>query len=369
MSQRTLSLLFFICLLSLVACQSDAPPPVLPNMLVEVDGEVEVVRQGGSAIPVPIALGAELQLGDRLYLKSGQAAIFCGNETLWASSPISLPLGKHFKLTCQEGRVKSKSKAAGISIVRRPESRASQHIPIALSPRSGFVLNDRPTLRWHLLPGVETYTVTLKSDDGKTRPPVSVSGNVLSYPKQWPSLQAGGAGYRLRVEGEVPRSDEGEIKEGFSLLAPDQAEQVRDLSQRLRERDLSHLSETLLLAKLYLSDEYKLRSEAAELLLALPDGDQVVAVQHLLGETYLEMGRPDEATAAYQQALTLAQNASLPEEQAAAHLRLGLLACAQTDHENARTHWQEALKLYDQMESPKDEVEALLAEVESKCSP
>ena len=95
---------------------------------------------------------------------------------------------------------------------------------------------------------------------------------------------------------------------GFSLLRPQKRQQIAAQVERLRQRSLDDLSLTLLLAELHLNN--KLYSEAVELLLALPDGDQVVAVQHLLGETFLEMKLLDEVTAAYSQALALAQVAS-----------------------------------------------------------
>ena len=362
-SRPTQSVLFLIVFIFLVACQP-APPPVLPNMLVEVAGEAQVLRKGHSEW-VPITLGAELQPGDTL-LVSGGAAVFCGNETQWEASPKLVPDNKNYTVTCSEGRVPSPE--AGISIVRYPEGTDIEQIPYALSPRSGFVLSDRPILRWDLVPGVETYTMTLQSDDRNTRPAVSVSGNVLPYPSEWAVLDANNAAYSLRVKGEVQRTDEGEIDgEGFSLLADDKAQQVGLFSERLHERGLSSPSEALLLAHLYLHEEYNLHSETVELLLAVPDGDQIVAVQRLLGQTYLEMGLPEEATATYSQALTLAEGVNLPEEQATAHLGLSLAACIQADKEEASSHRKDAETLYEQMGWPEEDVEALLTEVDEKC--
>lgn len=355
-SRPTQSILFLITFIFLAACQP-APPPVLPNMLVEVAGKAQVLRKGRSDW-VPITLGAELQPGDILFV-SRQAAVFCGNETQWKTSPKLVPDNKNYTVTCSEGRVPFPE--PGTSLARGDES--NEHIPYAVSPRSGFVLNDQPTLRWDLVPGVETYTVTLESY-GETRPLVSVSGNVLSYPSQWPSLQAG-VDYGLKVEGEVPRTDEGEIDgEGFSLLADDKAQQVRLFSDRLHERGLSSPSEALLLAHLYLHEEYNLHSEAVELLLAVPDGDQIVAIQRLLGQTYLEMGLLHEATDAYTQTLALAEDANLPEAQANAHLGL---SCVHADKEEASSHREDAEALYKQMGWAEEDVEALLAREDEMC--
>jgi hypothetical protein len=140
------------------------------------------------------------------------------------------------------------------------------------------------------------YAVTLKSDDGKERPLVTVAGNEFPYPDEWVPLQAGAAIYRLQIEVEVNGVKMGSNLEGeFWWLSPEKRQQVDAQVERLRQRSLDDLSLTLLLAELHLNN--KLYSEAVALLLKA-DGLKIVAVQRLLGQTYLEMGLLDEATAA-----------------------------------------------------------------------
>lgn len=365
MSLRLFPIFWFI-LLILAACtpakkpeptlpqaEGSANPPVLPNLLLQVTGKIEV-RRAGSALFVPVALGAQVQPGDTLRLVEGEAAIFCGNEALWDASPQSLPVDYDAGVPCQNGR----PPRPALDLVRLRSNNL-----YVLSPRSGFVMDERPTLRWHPVDNVQMYTLRLISDDEKERPPVTVAGNELPYPAEWEPLQAE-VSYRLQIEMEVDglKFDSGQEGE-FLLLSPEKKEQLDAQVERLRQRSLHDLSLTLLLAELHLN--YNLYSEDIELL-RKADHNQV-AVQHLLGETYLQMGLPDEATAAYSQALALAQEAELPEEQAAAHLRLSLLFCSQANEQKADTHKQEALRLYEQMERQKNKVDALLEEVDGAC--
>jgi len=242
------------------------------------------------------------------------------------------------------------------------------------------VLNDRPTLRWHFLSNVEVYTVTLASDDGKQRPVVTVrfpspsrggarEGVELAYPEAWPSLEAGGVNYQLRVEGGGRRSEKVDtFRQGFSLLDPDKAARVRNQVERLRRRPLTEPALTLLLGELHLS--YDLRSEAVEMLEFLPGGDQVAAIQQLLGETYLTMGLFAEAEMAFERALALAQAAGLPEAEAVAHFGLGQAACGQWKGARAEEQWRAAQAQYQALEmaARADEATKWLENATEKCS-
>ena len=89
----------------------------------------------------------------------------------------------------------------------------------------------------------------------------------------------------------------------------------RNRKRKLRARRFNEQALTLVLAELYLNDEYKLRSEAAALLSGAAVED-LPAAQVLLGEVDLEMGLADEAQAAFEHALALAQQSGLPEFEA-----------------------------------------------------
>lgn len=79
--------------------------------------------------------------------------------------------------------------------------------------------------------------------------------------------------------------------------------------ERLQARPLTEPARSLLLAELYLS--YGLRSEAVELLDAIPGADETPAVQSLLGDTYWNMELAEQAEAAYARLLELAQDSAM----------------------------------------------------------
>lgn len=373
--------LFFLTLLLIVgmaACQpttlQPAAPvpamakpdqlPVLPNLLVFKDARVEVRRKDGLT-PVPVTVGAELQPGDVVMVKEGQAAIFCGAELDWETNPPPLTLAKPAGVPCGVGRPPRPYPDATIVRARgggEADTGAANDLYV-LSPRSGWVLNDRPTLVWHEVAGATSYTVTLESDDELIRTTVA-AGSPLPYPAEWEPLQGEGASYRLLVQ--TTDQSSGAKTPGFSLVENQQA--ILGQIERLRQRPLEDPARSLLLAELYLS--YSLRSEAIDLLTALSDADQIIAVQSLLGETYLNMGLVAEGQAAYTRMLTLAQTDGFPESQAQALVGLGFAACAVAAPDAAQQHWLQASELYDQysLTAQAETVQTLLVEGTKQCN-
>ncbi len=347
-----------------------AAPSILPNELVMAEGQVTVKRREATDF-VSVGVGTQLEPGDLLRVEGGNAAIFCGNETLWDSGPITLTAGKSHGVPCLAGR--SPRSAPDLTRLRGETGPSVDNIPYVLSPRSGFVRSDRPTLRWHTLVDTGVYTVTLAGDDGLERPAVQASGGELAYPGAWPSLAGEGASYRLVVQaGE--RSSEEEVSGaakpwGFSLLDPVKAAQLQSQEAKLRARPFSEEALTLLLAELYLSDAYKLRSEAAELLSGAA-AENLASAQVLLGEVYLEMGLVDEAQPAFDHALVLAQQAGLPEFEAGAAFRLGTVACLRREQAQAEGYWQAAQTQYEALGMAMQAQTAVdrLSAAENECS-
>ena len=85
-----------------------AGPPVLPNLLVEAQGEVWLRRAGWSEF-LPAGFGVAVQPGDLLRVaQGGVALVFCGDETLWEAGPKGLPDdGLEHTAPCQSGRPSS----------------------------------------------------------------------------------------------------------------------------------------------------------------------------------------------------------------------------------------------------------------------
>jgi hypothetical protein len=341
--------LLLICLIA--SCATPLPttpvaPSILPNELVMAEGQVTIKRREATDF-VPTGVGAQVEPGDLLRVEGGEAAIFCGNATQWDTSPRLLTGGESHGVPCLAGR--SPRSAPDLTRLRGETGSRVDNIPYVLSPRSGFVRSDRPTLRWHTLANTGAYTVTLTGDDELERPPVQASGGELPYPDGWPSLAGGGASYSLVVQaGERSSEEEGSGAKswGFSLLDPAQAAQLQSQEAKLRSRPLGEDALTLLLAELYLSDAYRLRSEAAELLSGAAV-ENLASAQVLLGEVYLEMGLVDEAQPAFDRARILAEQAGLPESEAGAAFGLGTVACLRREQAQAEGYWQAAQTQYE----------------------
>lgn len=361
-------------ILSVTACQPVATPtpapapvaltatPSLPNLLILTEAQVQV-RRKDSLAPVAVALGAEVSPGDTITVTQGSAALFCGAEADWDASPRALAVGKVAGVPCGEGRPPRPYPDAAMVRSRGGEERPTSGEIYILSPRSGWVMNDRPTLTWHEITGAATYTVTLESDDGITRTIVAPS-SPLPYPTQWEPLQAEGASYRLIVAAGDKSS--GEETPGFSLL--EDQDEFKAKVARLQQRVPAEPARTLLLAELYLSRN--LRSEAIDLLTALPDADQIIAVQSLLGETYLNMGLVSQGQVAYTRMAELAESQGFIESQAQALTGLGWAACALRDLDTVNKQWSQAQALYDQhsLSAQAAAVQGLLVDIQKRCS-
>ncbi len=358
-------------ILSLTSCQPVATPapapvaltatPFLPNLLILTEAQVQV-RRKDSLAPVAVALGAEVSPGDTITVTQGSAALFCGAEADWDASPRALAVGKVAGVPCGEGRPPRPYPDAAMVRSRGGEERPAASEIYILSPRSGWVMNDRPTLVWQEIAGADSYTVTLESDDGITRTIVA-AGSPLSYPSDWKPLEAEGASYQLLVTaGDKSSGDE---TPGFSLL--EDQDEFKAKIERLQQRVPAEPARTLLLAELYLSRN--LRSEAIDLLTALADADEIIAVQSLLGETYLNMGLVAQGQAAYTRMAELGESQGFIESQAQALTGLGWAACAARDLDGANEHWSQAYALYDQhgLAAQTETVNALLVGTDKRC--
>lgn len=298
---------------------------------------------------IPIGFGARLLADDLLNISGGSAAVFCGDESQWDASPKTLQSGTNRSIPCLQGR--TATPAPDIARLRtrgEPDDRPD-NLPYVLSPRTGFVLSDRPTLRWHMVSGTTTVTITLESTDGLARAAKVVSGTELAYPDDWPPLQRNGADYRLLVQPTTGLSAiVSSPGSGFTALDSERAARVQALAERLKTRVTNDAAQALLLAELYLhhDERYPLRSEAAELLRNVPDGEKIRAIQQLLGEVYLQMGLFAEAQQSLEQALALATEAGEAEFEADALLHLGAAACLRSNQEEAIKHWQTAQAKY-----------------------
>ena len=335
-------------------------PPPLPNMLTQAEGEVWLRRAGWNDFLLA-GFGISVAPGDLLRVAEGSAvAVFCGDESAWDNGPTPvLADGQEHGVPCQAGR--PPRPWSDVAALRAQED---SHVPYVLRPRNTALLNDRPALGWHLLPDVDSYTVTLIGDDGQDRPPVQASGGELDWPEDWPPLEAR-ATYVLIVEGGGLRSDgsgEGHAGLGFWLLPAAEAESVQALEARLRAQSFSATAADMLVAELYAS--HGLHAEAAQLLQNLTTSENVPAIWLGLGRVRLETGLASEAQEAFDQALSVAQAGGALETEAEALVGLGLAARHQDDAEAAEKHLRAARVLYEQIgdQDAVAQVDRLLAE-------
>ncbi len=317
---------------------------VLPNLILQVEGEVFVRHEGqASDQHIPVGIGSRVAVGDLLYMDDGsETAIFCGDESLWEGNPRLLTPDDGFVgVPCLAGA--PPPPAPDLSRLRGEMDTTPDDVaapaPYVLSPRGGWVSDERPLFRWHSPPGVETVTLTLVSDDGIERPPVTVSGREITYPAEWEPLQAGGAGYRLQISGGITST-------GFSLLEAETISQLHQQAEAIQTQIETEPGRTLVLAELYLHSDYDLWSEAADLLLAVPDGEGETAVQKQLGQIYLLMGLFDKAQVALSHSLQAAQRDNLPEAAASSLYLLGWATCGLGQVPETQTHWENALQQY-----------------------
>ncbi len=367
---------FFLLLTSLVAAcgaaSAPAPeataavpvesegPPVLPNLLVEAEGDVWLRRVGWSEF-LPAGFGIAVQPGDLLRIAEGSVvSVFCGNETLWDAGPKALPDdGLEHTAPCQTGRP-----PRPWSDVAALRGEQSGQIPYVVHPRNTALLSSRPQLQWHPLPGVDSYTVTLISDDGQERLPVEVSDEQPDWPADWLPLEER-ATYVLVVKGDGALSDEGNEQHaglGFWLLSEAEAEAVSALESRLRAQPITSTGINLLVAELYRSHE--LRAEATELLEGLSASSGAAPVWLALGQTYLEAGLTSEAHSALDEAVAVAQATGQQDVEAAARVGLALAARLQDDTAMADTQLRAARLLYEQVgdQDGLEQVDRLLSE-------
>ena len=163
------------------------------------------------------------------------------------------------------------------------------------------------------LPDVESYTISLLSDDQKERAPVEVSGAGSEWPTSWPPMEAGST-YVLLVEGGGKLSDannQEHARLGFWLLAEEDASDVQQFESNLRDLPITPAGKALLVAELYL--QHGLLAEALGLLENIPLAERSASLWTNLGMVYLDIGLSFEAQDAFEQGLVLAQTAGKSE--------------------------------------------------------
>jgi tetratricopeptide (TPR) repeat protein len=318
---------------------------VLPNLLVKAEGEV-LLRRSGWADFIPVGFGTLLAPGDLVRVADGNsAAVFCGSDGDWGKGTNALAAdGVEHGVPCKSG--KPPRPWADVVALR---SESDPNLLYAISPRNTALLNDKPTLLWHPLDGVNTYTITVLGDDGKTRHAGEAQGHRFDWPADWQPLVPG-ANYVLVLEGDGVRSDaaaDGNVGLGFWLLPEKESAAIHEQVEQLRLAGLDAQATDLLVAELY--RQYALRSEAIQLYQALAASQGSPAVWLALGQTYLEVGLAMQAEQAFEQALAAAQSTGQREAEAAALFGSGMAQSLLHSDAAAQESFRAARDVYQQI--------------------
>lgn len=350
--------LIFALILSFTACQpAKSPVPELeteevrqsqgtslPNLLVEVQGDVWLRRAGWGEF-VPAGFGIAVFPGDLLRVDVGSvASLFCGDEASWGGGPETLGGdGMEHGIPCQAGRPpRPWTDVAAL----RAEGDGS--LPYIVQPRNTALLNDRPQIHWHEIDTEATYIITIIAEDGEERPSFEATGGASDWPSDWPPLEVD-ATYLLRVstKGKSHQEESTPAGQGFWLLDTNESEEVQEQEERLRAQSLPATAIDLVVAELYLN--HGMRSEAIGLLERVVQRDGTPAVYLSLSRVYLEVGVALEAKAFFDQALIAAQASGELEAEAEALVGLGLSIRLLGDDSDALQHFERAKELYEKI--------------------
>lgn len=214
--------------------------------------------------------------------------------------------------------------------------------PRLLSPRTGALLNAHPTFRWTPVPNAAQYSIVVRG--GNVDWSAIVKSAEIVYPNNAPPLVAGPA-YKVTIFAARRGSSDDEGAPGleFRLLSAQDAEKVKSRETEIKNLNLEAASKQLLIAYLYAT--YNLFAEAITLLKDTA-ADQESA--RALAELYIRSSLLDRAEEQYSKVVEMAGE-DLPAR-AAAYDRLGQINEALNKKDQAMQKYQNALKLYVDLE-------------------
>ena len=201
---------------------------------------------------------------------------------------------------------------------------ANPNTPYIISPFDETnLLNGKPSISWHAVPGAINYTVRLRDITGSGLDWERTVDNFstldlgeikMPYPDDVLALQPGSK-YELIVEA-ISQATQKRIEPGtaqFKMLSKEDIQEVRAAIEKIDKLDLSKEEKAFLLSDVYKDKE--LNTETRKMLEGLVrEGSQKAKVYRLLGELYLQQGLIDFAKVRYEMAVSLARNAQDSKE-------------------------------------------------------
>lgn len=335
---------------SLSRCSPPLSPPVdHPNLLVAVEGNVRLKRDGWSDY-VPVGFGTLIHYGDLLQVDDA-ATILCGDLTIKTiSGRDSCP--------CPPG-------PGRLEYERQHYRDMPDNIPYIQHPRNTLVLDPHPLLRWKDT-GASSYTVAIMQAGTMLWTETDVVGNEMQYPADAPTLQPD-IDYMLVIrEGDTGLTSSVDATPGigFQVVAPenratigtrrDEILALSSLDEPARDFALAVYYATWQAPKNGEETGRSLWGEAWLLLESVAQTQDSPAVHLWMGDVLIAIKLPDEAAAAYRAAVQRAETLGDLDTQASAHIALWRVT-------RDEGHWGQAVKLYRRL-GDEDAAEALRGE-------
>lgn len=287
--------------------------------ILSIEGEVELQREGWDTFQ-PTGSGTALSGSDLLYPTRGsRVEVLCPNGATRWLVPAGIISAVNNGCPGTPERLRPQFSIGDLRGGSDPS------LPYVITPRTGLVVETRPSLSWNSVEGVERYTVTLEAR-GEVIWQIETSDSAIPYPADQPELLPRQL-YTLTVVTDTGASSaQEELPLRFNLLTADQAAAAQ------AEIDATHALEGLSdeLKTLILVEEvypnYPLTAAAiTDLRRLIASGIETAQVYRLLGDLYLTSGLRLLAEASYVQAIALAIPSGHVEAQVLAHLGLGTL--------------------------------------------
>ncbi|NEQ48414.1 MAG: tetratricopeptide repeat protein [Leptolyngbya sp. SIOISBB] len=333
---KTLSLTLGVTILAWTALSAAAQARLA--RVHSMDGRLQLKRMDWETFQ-PVSPGAALYGDDLLLPDPGTTVVItCPNGRV-SNNPPSPGLESSVNRACPRTPRSDVKPSFGISEVWGGSDLA---IPFMLTPRTDFVLDSTPTLRWNPVPAAEEYTVTLTSF-GEELWSLTTDQTTLPYPGHEPELMADGTPYELVVTADTgtasTNEDTGQV---FLRVVGDEVAEAEAEIAAVQAMDLPDDIKTLVLVE-EVYPKYSLTGEAIDALLPLVDhGTETVHIYRLLGDLYVKSGLQLPAEESYQTAIELAKVEPNLEEETLAHLGLATLYLEVNAPEKAKEALEQA---------------------------
>ncbi|NET62188.1 MAG: hypothetical protein F6K47_40595, partial [Symploca sp. SIO2E6] len=177
------------------------------------------------------------------------------------------------------------------------------NIPYILSPRSTYLLDNQPLLRWYPVEGATSYRVRVKREDGELLWETEVEG-VTEVRYGGETLESG-VDYTVIVNTDkgISSLEEDLERGGFEILPAEEGEEIQAAASQITQ-SLTGEEQVLALVELY--QENDLFAEAIALLESfIAEDNQLPAVYQKLGQLYQYIRYPPLAAENYLKAIAL----------------------------------------------------------------